>query len=131
MSADGRTIIGYGRNPSDEFQCWIATLSAVPIVPGDFDSNGIVNSADYTVWRNNLGTDFDLNGNGNEDGDSEGVVDFADYDTWRSNYGAQNVAGTGAVVETPEPSGLILAVVGVIFACTIVANARRFARATG
>ena len=27
-------------------------------VPGDFDGNLVVDAADYTVWRNNLGSEM-------------------------------------------------------------------------
>ncbi|MAT68012.1 MAG: HAF repeat/PEP-CTERM domain-containing protein [Planctomycetaceae bacterium] len=30
VSADGRTIVGYGTNPSGNYEAWIATLSSVP-----------------------------------------------------------------------------------------------------
>ena len=31
---------------------------------GDFNNDGKVDAADYTVWRDNLGSDFNLAGNG-------------------------------------------------------------------
>ena len=77
---------------------------------GDFNDDGIVDAADYTVWRNSLGTTFDLNGNGNEAGSSAGVVDADDYQLWKANFG--NAAQTGGpmlqngVVGVPEPATL-------------------------
>lgn len=56
-------------------------------LPGDFNGDRAVDIADYTVWRNNLGGNFDLNGNGDEAGGSSGVVDAADYELWKANFG--------------------------------------------
>jgi hypothetical protein len=84
-------------------------LSPVPL-SGDFNADGTVDAADYTVWRDNVGSNFDLNGNGNEDGDSLGVVDEADYATWKSNFGSAGSGSTSAAV--PEPSTLLLALAG-------------------
>ena len=118
----------YSPSHDNGFKTYV--IAAATDLPGDFNGNSIVDAADYTVWRNNLGTDFDLHGNGNEEGDSEGVVDLADYSTWTSNYGEQNGGGSTAVA-APEPSGLVLVVVGAIVACVTFANARRFARLAG
>ncbi|TWT29185.1 hypothetical protein KOR34_53250 [Posidoniimonas corsicana] len=79
---------------------------SVTVLGGDFNADGIVNAADYTVWRDNLGAadESALNGAGNgADG-----VDSADYDLWRANYGQAASAGlqTGNV---PEPAAALLA----------------------
>jgi hypothetical protein len=74
-------------------------------LPGDFNLDGGVNAADYTVWRNSLGTLFDLNGNGNETGGSAGIVDRADYELWKLHYG-EHMPGAGAgqfASLSPEP----------------------------
>jgi hypothetical protein len=76
---------------------------------GDFNGDFVVNAADYTVWRNNLGTDFDLNGNGDEMGDSENLVDMADYQLWKDNFGnTLPASGSGAISNVPEPSTALL-----------------------
>ncbi|MCO6043680.1 hypothetical protein NG895_07155 [Aeoliella sp. ICT_H6.2] len=80
-------------------------------VQGDFNGDGIVDLADYTVWRNNLGASSEsvINdaGNGNN------MVDSGDYTVWKNNFGT--VAGAvSAVVGTqtavPEPQSLLLCV---------------------
>ncbi|TWT31093.1 Autotransporter-associated beta strand repeat protein [Posidoniimonas corsicana] len=64
---------------------------------GDFNSDGSVDAADYTIWRDNLGQSDDaLNGNGT--GDASGNVVQADYDLWRDNYG-QTGGGGGVTVD--------------------------------
>jgi hypothetical protein len=96
-------------------------LGAPAAVPGDFNLNGAVDAADYVLWRKNLGTSFDLNGNGDETGGSAGVVDDADYALWRSAFG--NPPGSGATLETtnvPEPAtaALIATILGAALAVT-------------
>lgn len=81
---------------------------------GDFNDDGVVNAADYTVWRDNLGTSFNLNGNGNNLAGSAGLVDMADYQLWASNYGA---VASMAASTIPEPSALVLAVFAGLAAC--------------
>lgn len=65
---------------------------------GDYNQNGIVDAADYVVWREGLGTTYTQN----------------DYVVWRANFG--KVAGSGSLAAAnaavPEPSvgaALILA----------------------
>lgn len=75
-------------------------------LPGDFNGDGFVNLADYTIWRDNLGGSEDdgvLNGNG--DG---GLVEASDYTLWKQNFGseANAVPVTQSTIQTPEPSWL-------------------------
>ncbi len=82
---------------------------------GDFNSDGSVNAADYTVWRDNLGSPESIINNA---GDGSGIVDAADYGVWADNYGATSMAPSVAI---PEPSTVLFA----IFGLTIVAAQRR------
>ncbi|MGE3241385.1 MAG: choice-of-anchor tandem repeat NxxGxxAF-containing protein [Pirellulales bacterium] len=85
---------------------WDGKLSSL-VVEGDYNSDGRVNAADYSVWRNTLGSRSDLRANGNNSGASAGVIDQADYALWKSHYGEfafrNSAVGGGAPV--PEPSG--------------------------
>lgn len=80
-------------------------LSVIETVAGDFNLDGVVDQADYTVWRDNLGAELRLP----NETTTHGVVTNEDYDVWLANFGA-----TIAVAATvPEPqAGLLLAVVG-------------------
>ncbi len=51
-------------------------------LPGDYNNDGLVNLADYTVWRDNLGSTAAL-ANDNTPG-----VDSTDYTVWKNNFGA-------------------------------------------
>ena len=81
-------------------------------LPGDFNGDGFVDAIDYAVWRDNLGSNFDLAGNGDETGGSSGVVDTADYALWKSQFGANsaasNLAAIGAASGAPEPGAIAL-----------------------
>ncbi|MCA9239579.1 MAG: autotransporter-associated beta strand repeat-containing protein, partial [Planctomycetales bacterium] len=62
--------------------------------PGDFNNDGFVNAADYTLWRDNLG-DADETAIGNN-GDGGGITQD-DYIVWRDNYGQTGGAGQVSV----------------------------------
>ncbi len=74
-------------------------------LPGDFNDDGMINLADYTVWRDHLGaaTESALNGNGN----NTGGVDTGDYLLWKMHFGAAaTAAGASAAARVPEPASL-------------------------
>jgi hypothetical protein len=89
-------------------------IGDLPNIAGDFNADGIVDAADYTVWRDHLGTNFDLNGNGEETGDSAGTVDQADYELWVQQFGSS--AAIGSAIPTsdavPEPASLFVLLIG-------------------
>jgi len=103
------------------------TLLAVPPAGliGDYNNDDVVNAADYTVWRNNLGGDGSLLG-ANRDPANTGLVSAADYDSWKSHFGeASSGAGSGfggGGSAVPEPAASLLCLLG---ATMIVASGRR------
>jgi PEP-CTERM motif len=60
-----------------------ATLTQTSLA-GDYNTDGVVNTADYTVWRDHLGQTFDLP---NRSSANTGPISQADYTTWKSSYG--------------------------------------------
>ncbi|WP_197527827.1 endonuclease [Posidoniimonas polymericola] len=86
------------------FLTLLATIESAGL-PGDFDADGVVNAADYVVWRDANGSAADLNGNGVDDG----VVDALDYQVWRENFGAV-AAGPSSTKAIPSPGSLTLLV---------------------
>lgn len=66
------------------------TLIAHEAIPGDYNSDGFVDAADYTVWRDSLAT-------------SSPVGSYAD---WRDNFGNSLAGGNSSAV--PEPSASCL-----------------------
>jgi hypothetical protein len=72
----------------------------VPL-PGDYNPDGTVDAADYTVWRNALGQ----TGSGlAADGDLSGVVDRGDFIVWKTNFSATASSGSPSNTSLPEPS---------------------------
>ncbi len=70
-------------------------------LPGDYTADGVVDAADYTVWRDTLGSSVLLTA----DGSGNGVIDSADYDLWASAF---SVSAPAAVSAVCEPAGLSL-----------------------
>ncbi|MFO0788404.1 MAG: hypothetical protein U0805_03035 [Pirellulales bacterium] len=74
-------------------------LQPPPLVTGDFNRDGVVDAADFILWRNTKGTTvLSLTG---ADADGNGTIDDADYNLWRSNFG--RMAGSGASSTSPTP----------------------------
>lgn len=85
-----------------------------PRLPADFNGDGTVDAADYTVWRDNFLT-FTSQG----DADGSGYVNLLDYQIWADDYGDRVAEPTTAV---PEPASVI----GVALVWgTLVAKTRR------
>src|SRR5438094_10597825 len=58
----------------------LGLLAAVPIA-GDYNGDGVVDTADYTMWRSSLGDS--VTPGTKADGNSNGAIDAADYILWR------------------------------------------------
>ncbi len=58
----------------------------------DFNGNTVVDAADYTVWRDNLGL---ASGATQSQGDAnnDGAVNAADYDAWKAGFGTMPSGG--------------------------------------
>jgi len=69
---------------------------------GDYNGDGTVNAADYTVWRDTFGQTVANLGDG-ADGNKSGEIDLGDYQYWKDRFG-QVVSGGGAAIAVPEPS---------------------------
>ncbi len=64
------------------------------IFGGDYNKNSIVDAADYTVWRDTLGSTSDLRA----DGDQNGSIEAVDYEFWKNRFG--NVVRGGEIILT-------------------------------
>jgi hypothetical protein len=91
---------------------WEPTDVFEPRSIGDFNSDGVVDVADYTVYRDNLWTTGPTNP---ADANGDGVVTTTDYAVWKAYYGT-TTAGTALTI--PEPSALVIAGVTSILVAT-------------
>jgi hypothetical protein len=99
-------------NPWDRLPVyWNALVEAVATINADYNRDGVIDAADYVVWRKNDGN--------NPDG----------YNTWRANFG--NTAGSGAAAAdsrapsaVPEPSSLVLCVLLAALIARTIRSAR-------
>jgi hypothetical protein len=91
------------------------TFSLVPLAPpggvaGDYNNNGVVDAADYVIWRKLLGTNTQLQNEG--ENVTPGMVTDEDYTTWRTNFGLVTPPGAGSSAAVPEPGAMVLAMLG-------------------
>ena len=114
ISADGSAIVGYG-DFNGETRAFLISSIPAPL-QGDYNGNGIVDAADYVVWRKGFGTTYNQ----------------ADFDVWRTHFG-QTAVGSGAGTllsgaPVPEPSGLVLLLAAAIveLVCCNRARCARF-----
>jgi hypothetical protein len=106
-------------NPSRAFMDADAPITPPESTPGDFNGDGVVDAADYTVWMDNLGLPEDGRLNGNGDG---GTVAGSDYTLWTSNFpSGLGAVSRGGATTVPEPSGILL----VSLATAIMGEPRR------
>jgi hypothetical protein len=72
-------------------------------VPGDYNNNGVVDAADYVLWRKGGPLQNEV--------DNPGTVNAADYTAWRTRFGSTSGSGLGASA-VPEPNAIMLIVAG-------------------
>lgn len=93
----------------DSFTARVDSVSLVNLadaVAGDYNYDGQVNLADFTLWRDSLGRSV-LPGTA-ADGDGSGTVDTADYSLWQASYSAVSLRQS----TVPEPATHLAAVLG-------------------
>ena len=103
ISADG-SVVAFGSDATDlvdhdwnsESDVFIGVVSAAtPQLVGDYNSDGTVDSADYTVWRKTSGTVVaPYTG---ADGSGNGIIGQEDYRMWRAHFG-QSLAPSATVI---------------------------------
>jgi len=108
---------------------------AYATIKGDYDGSGVVDAADYVLWRKYNGYTYLYEATDltsvipyfGADGDGNGVVDQLDYDVWRANFGktatgspfafgAGAGSGLGTAAAVPEPTGALLVLIGALMA---------------
>ncbi|WP_442483249.1 sialate O-acetylesterase [Aeoliella sp. SH292] len=107
----GQLQMGY------DFATAMQSLIGQQSSPGDFNGDGVVNIADFTVWRDNLGAPDESGIAYNGDG-VDGVT-TADYQLWKTHLGqgsppALPSSGTHSVPEPPMWLAGVLAAYGLM-----------------
>jgi len=95
-----------------------AAIVVAPVLVGDFNRNGVVDVADYAVWRDSLG----MMGSGlAADGNGDQKVNQFDYEIWKANFGttADQGESPGRSASVPESSTVLLIVVGGLIAAAV------------
>ncbi len=77
--------------------------AVVYVLSGDFNDDGVVDAADYTVWRDHLNTNARL-----PNDLSPGSVTIDDYNDWKASFGAVRPGAGAAAAGVPEPCALVL-----------------------
>ncbi|MCA9185324.1 MAG: hypothetical protein R3E01_18015 [Pirellulaceae bacterium] len=68
------------------------------VLQGDYNGNGTVDAADYTIWKDSFGSSSSLAADGN----GNGIIDAADYTIWKDNFGES--LSTFFAHQVPEPA---------------------------
>jgi glycoprotein endo-alpha-1,2-mannosidase len=92
----GYSYSGYGN-------LYLDLLHAATVLAGDYNRNGVVDAADYVLYRKTLGqTGTTLAADGN----NNGQIDSGDYVVWRTHFGQTFGSGSGADADAaiPEPA---------------------------
>lgn len=87
-------------------------INSAPDIPGDFNQNGVVDMADYLIWRSAVGTTYTQD----------------DYDVWRAHFGQTVGAGALAGSSVPEPPLSIFALLATASFCGIRKSSRHNTR---
>lgn len=101
-------ILAEGADPEVGFTgTFVATYSLEQPLIGDYNEDGTVNAADYTVWRDNVGATDAL-----PNDDIGGLIGTDHYNQWKAAFGNPGSESGSAAV--PEPASVMLCLVGLL-----------------
>ena len=90
----------------------VVLTAAPPVLPGDYNADGVVDAADYTVWRDLLGQAAALP----NETVTLGMVTIEDYDEWTANFGSTLGSDSLSNASVPEPhTWVLLSFAGMLF----------------
>jgi hypothetical protein len=102
---------------------YVPSCAPVPIpasvgVPGDYNDDGVVNGADYLVWRMNVGTENIL-----ANDPIGGTIGTNHYNMWREHFG--DGVGSDTLANEPAPVPEPVSFVNLLGSLSIVLHRRR------
>ena len=103
------------------------TLGAANFMLGDYNRDGMINAADYTVWFDNKGQTGTEENHPDADGNHDFVVNQSDYLVFKGNFAGPStdgLLGSNAVASgsaVPEPATWLL-----VAACSLLLPGRKF-----
>jgi hypothetical protein len=107
-------------NMLDGGAVWFDNASLVRLTPdivasvqGDYNGNGTVDAADYTLWRNSFGQ---MGAGLAADGNGDLKIDGQDYTYWKTRFGNSGGGAGGVFSAVPEPGAGLLAVLAILVA---------------
>lgn len=101
LTAD-TTVWARVREPSGAWSGLVKADFSVLQLPGDYDKNGLIDVADYNIWKSTYGSTSDLRADGNEDG----IVDAADFTVWGDSFAQQPTVVTAAAASPTTVTGV-------------------------
>jgi hypothetical protein len=124
---DGDLVFQFGVPGQTQLRTGVVNYVTPPGLLGDYNDDGEVDAADYTVWRNAIGGVPGVTLPPSNDS-TPGSVTLADYQVWKDYYGESLNLGSGSSAESenvPEPASLALAAIGVFAVAGVAARRRR------
>ncbi|HEX6962632.1 MAG TPA: hypothetical protein VF175_12240, partial [Lacipirellula sp.] len=108
-------------SPAHQFEL---VLSQLPMTPGDFNADGVVDNSDLAAWSDHLGLAQDAR---RIDGDADGygAVDGADFLAWQRQLGPRaGSSSTPAAEAVPEPAAFATMALALAAACGLAPRRR-------
>ncbi|MCO6043892.1 hypothetical protein NG895_08225 [Aeoliella sp. ICT_H6.2] len=112
LDGRGSFVVNYGIGSAElENRIVLTDYLSSGVLPGDYNGDDVVDIADYTVWRNNLGAPAGTLANDLH----SSVIGTAQYETWKLNFGV-SLASPVQAATVPEPSSIV--VLGLVLLCS-------------
>ena len=96
-----RGVLG-DQDPNSIFVHWGINVTAEIFVPGDFNHDDLVDSADFSIWFSSFGVDA------LGDADGDGFTTGLDFIIWQQNFGYSGVIGIGMILIIGLPSIMLV-----------------------
>lgn len=94
-------------NRDYSFKTYVVT-EETPLLLGDYNQNGAIDAADYTVWRDLLLVNDAILPNDA----TPNVIDDSDYEYWKDHFGESLSGSGGAAAVVPEATSRTLLLIG-------------------